>query len=203
MSDCYQQDSADVLRQLDVNASWGLTEAEAARRLKEYGRNELAGTGIRSPWGILWGQLTALMVLILIAAAVVSALMADYKDAIAIAVIVVLNTLLGFGQEYRAEKAMAALRKLALPFVRVRRDAELKNVQSSKLVPGDLVFLEAGNVVSADCRVLESAYLQTQESVLTGESQPIRKIEGALNQASLPLGDRRNMVYMGTTVTAG
>ncbi|MGC1942511.1 MAG: HAD-IC family P-type ATPase [Candidatus Acidiferrales bacterium] len=203
MSDFYQHDSTDVLTQLDVNASRGLTEAEAARRLKKYGRNELVGTGIRSPWGILWGQLTALMVLILIVAAVVSALMADYKDSIAIAVIVVLNTLLGFGQEYRAEKAMAALRKLSLPFVRVRRGAELENVQSSQLVPGDIVFFEPGNVVAADCRVLESAYLQTQEAVLTGESQPVRKIAGALDQASLPLGDRRNMVYMGTSVTAG
>ena len=203
MSDFYQHDSADVLTQLNVNASRGLTEAEAARRLKEYGRNELVGTGIRSLWGILWGQLTALMVLILIGAAVVSALMADYKDAIAIVVIVVLNTLLGFGQEYRAEKAMAALRKLSLPFVRVRRDAELENVQSSQLVPGDIVFFEPGNVVAADCRVLESTYLQTQESVLTGESQPIQKIAGALNQPNLPLGDRHNMVYMGTSVTAG
>ena len=140
MSDYYQQDSAEILTQLNVNASRGLTEAEAARRLKEFGRNELAGTGIRSPWRILWEQLTALMVLILIAAALVSALMADYKDAIAIAVIVVLNTLLGFCQEYRAEKAMAALRKLALPFVRVRRDAEIKNVQSSNWFPETLYF---------------------------------------------------------------
>src|SRR6185437_17032 len=203
MSDFYQHDSADVLTQLNVNASRGLTEAEAAHRLKKYGRNELVGMGIRSPWGILWGQLTALMVLILIGAAVVSALMADYKDAIAIAVIVVLNTLLGFGQEYRAERAMAALQKLSLPFVRVRRDAEIKNVQSPQLVPGDIVFFEPGNIVAADCRVFESTYLQTQESVLTGESQPVQKIASALNQPNLPLGDRHNIVYMGTSVTAG
>jgi P-type Ca2+ transporter type 2C len=203
MSDYYQQDSTEILKHLDVDASRGLTEEQAASRLKEFGRNELAGSGIRSPWRILWEQLTALMVLILIAAALVSGLMADYKDAIAIAVIVILNTLLGFYQEYRAEKAMAALRKLALPFVRVRRDAEMKNVESFKLVPGDIVFFEPGNVVAADCRVLESTSLQTQESVLTGESQPVRKIEGAINQVSLPLGDRSNMVYMGTSVTAG
>ena len=98
MSDWYQQDSTDVLKRLDVNAASGLTEAEAARRLKEYGRNELVGTGIRNPWRILWEQLTALMVVILIVAAAVSALMADYKDAIAIAVIVALNTLLGFAR---------------------------------------------------------------------------------------------------------
>lgn len=203
MSDFYQQDPTEILKQLDVNASCGLTEVEAARRLKKFGANELAGTGFRSPWKILWDQLTALMVLILIAAALISALLADYKDALAIAVIVILNTLLGFYQEYRAEKAMAALRKLAFPFVRVRRDAETKNVQSSKLVPGDIVFFETGNVVAADCRVLQSTHLQTQESILTGESQTVRKNEGALRQASLPLGDRTSMVYMGTSVTAG
>ncbi len=203
MSDWYQQDSADVLRQLEVNAASGLTEAEAARRLQKYGINELVGTGMRSPWRILWEQLTALMVVILIIAAAVSTLMADYKDAIAISVIVALNTLLGFAQEYRAEKAMDALRKLAVPSVRVRRNAEITNIPAIKLVPGDIVLLETGNVVAADCRVLEIADLQTQESALTGESQPIRKIAGALHQASLPLGDRRSMVYMGTFVTAG
>ena len=203
MSDWYRQDSTDVLRQLDVDPVSGLTEAEAALRLQKYGLNELVGTGVRNPWRILWDQLTALMVVILIAAAAVSTLMADYKDAIAISVIVALNTLLGFAQEYRAEKAMAALRKLAVPSVRVRRDAAITNLPAVQLVPGDIVLLEAGNAVGADCRVLESADLQTQESALTGESQPIRKVADALNQASLPLGDRRNMVYMGTFVTAG
>jgi Ca2+-transporting ATPase len=203
MSDWYQQDPSDVLKQFDVNAASGLTGTEAARRLQKCGTNELVGTGVRNPWRILWEQLTSLMVIILIVAAAVSTLLADYKDTIAILVIVALNTLLGFAQEYRAEKTMAALRKLAVPSVRVRRDAEIENIQAIQLVPGDVVLLDAGNVVGADCRVLESADLQTQESALTGESQPIRKIAGALNQANLPLGDRNNMVYMGTFVTVG
>ena len=203
MSDWYQQDSIDVLKQLQVNAASGLTEAEAAGRLQKYGINELVGSGIRNPWRILWEQLTALMVVILIVAAAVSALMAEYRDAAAISVIVALNTLLGFVQEYRAEKAMAALRKLAVRSVRVRRNDETRDIPATKLVPGDIVLLEAGNLVAADCRVLETADLQTQESALTGESQPIPKIAGSLNQPSLPLGDRRNMVYMGTSVTAG
>ena len=203
MSDWHQHDSTAVLQQFGVDAASGLTEAEAARRLMQYGRNELAGTGMRNAWRILWEQLTAFMVVILIVAAAASALMGDYKDAVAIGVIVVLNTLLGFVQEYRAERAMAALRKLAVPSVRIRRGAEIRNVPAVELVPGDIVFLEAGNVVAADGRVLETADLQTQESVLTGESQTIRKSAGALNQANLPLGDRRNMVYMGTFVTAG
>ena len=118
------------------------------------------------------------MVIILIVAAAVSTLLADYKDAIAILVIVALNTLLGFAQEYRAEKTMAALKKLAVPSVRVRRDAEIENIPAIQLVPGDVVLLDAGNVVGADCRVLESVDLQTQESALTGESQPTRKDRG-------------------------
>jgi len=199
----YQLDPPAVLRELKTDLASGLGEAEAERRLAEHGRNELVGTGIKSPWLILWEQLTALMVVILIIAAVLSALLGDYKDAIAIGAIVVLNAILGFSQEYRAEKAMAALKKLAVPSVRVRRDARVAEIPAVQLVPGDVILLEAGNFVSADCRVLESASLQTHEAALTGESEPIGKITGAIAQAELPLGDRLNVAYMGTFVTAG
>jgi P-type Ca2+ transporter type 2C len=199
----YQQDTPEVLRELATNSGAGLSEAEAARRLAEHGRNELIGTGIRSPWHILWEQLTALMVIILIIAAVVSAFLGDYKDAVAIAAIVVLNAVLGFSQEYRAEKAIAALKKLSVPSVKVRRDGHVREIQSTLLVPGDILLLEAGNSVAADSRLWESAELQTQEAALTGESEPIRKITEAIPEAELPLGDRRNMLYMGTFVTAG
>jgi Ca2+-transporting ATPase len=143
------------------------------------------------------------MVVILIVAAVISALLADYKDAAAIGAIVVLNAILGFSQEYRAEKAMAALKKLSVPHSRVRREGEVREVSSVDLVPGDIVFLEAGNFIAADGRLLESADLQTHEAALTGESEPIRKTIAAIDQPDLPLGDRRNMVYRGTFVTAG
>jgi len=203
MINSHQLDSRDVLRELKTDATTGLSEAEATSRLAEHGRNELVGTGIKSPWLILWEQLTALMVVILIVAAILSALLADYHDAIAIGAIVILNSILGFSQEYRAEKAMAALKKLAVPSVRVRRDGEVREVAAYSLVPGDVILLEAGNFVAADCRVLESADLQTHEAALTGESEPIRKITDAIPQAEVPLGDRRNMAYMGTFVTAG
>ena len=193
---------AAVLEELGSAIS-GLSESDAARRLAAVGRNELTGTGIRSPWKILWEQLTALMVVILIIAGVISALLKDYKDAAAIGAIVVLNALLGFSQEYRAEKAMAALKRLSVPLSRVRRDGEIREISSLEIVPGDLVLLEAGNFIAADGRVMESADLQTHEAALTGESEPIRKVTAAMDQHELPLGDRRNMVYRGTFVTAG
>ena len=199
----HQLDCPAVLRELKTDPATGLSEAEATQRLAEHGRNELVGTGIKSPWLILWEQLTALMVVILIVAAVLSALLGDYKDAIAIGAIVVLNAILGFSQEYRAEKAMAALKRLAVPSVRVRRDGAVKDIPAFHLVPGDIVLLEAGNFVGADCRVLESAELQTQESALTGESEPIQKLTAAIAKAELPVGDRLNMAFMGTFVTAG
>jgi Ca2+-transporting ATPase len=199
----HQLDPAAVLRDLVTDSDSGLSEAEATLRLARHGRNELTGSGIRSPWHIVWEQLTALMVVILIIAAILSALLGDYHDAIAIGAIVVLNAMLGFSQEYRAEKAMAALRKLAVPSVKVRRDGQVREIAAALLVPGDIILLEAGNSVAADSRLWESADLQTQEAALTGESEPIRKITDSIAVADLPLGDRRNMLYMGTFVTAG
>ena len=199
----HQLDFHRVLQELGVDPAAGLNDAESTRRLSEHGSNVLVESGIKSRWLILWEQLTALMVVILIVAAVVSALLGDYKDAIAITVIVVLNAILGFTQEYRAEKAMAALKKLAVPSVRARRNGEIREIPAIHVVPGDIVLLEAGNLVAADCRVIESADLQAQEAALTGESQPVRKIAGALEEPDLPLGDRRNMAYMGTFITSG
>jgi len=196
-------DFREVLQQFGVDPAAGLSDAEAAARLAEHGTNELAGNGVKGPLRILWEQLTALLVVILIAAAAVSALLADYKDAIAIAVIVVLNAILGFTQEHRAEKAMAALKKLAVPCVKVRRNRTVREIPAIRVAPGDIVLLEAGSLVAADCRVIESADLQAQEAALTGESEPNRKSSGALEEAGLPLGDRRNMAYMGTFITAG
>ena len=117
--------------------------------------------------------------------------------------IVILDALLGFSQEYQAEKAVAALKKLAVPSVLVRRDREVRKIHSTLLVPGDIVLLEAGNFVAADCRLLSSTRLQTQEAALTGESEPIKKTTEAIAQADLPLGDRHNMAYMGTFVANG
>ena len=194
---------AEVLEKLAVDAGAGLKSEEAEKRQQEFGFNELIDRGLKSPWLILWEQLTAVMVVILIIAAVVSALLGDYKDAIAIMAIVILNAILGFSQEYRAEKAMAALKKMAVPTVKVRRDGRVQEISARELVPGDIVMLEAGNVVPTDARLIECANLRTQEAALTGESEPVEKSTTALDGENLPLGDRFNMVYMGTVVTYG
>jgi Ca2+-transporting ATPase len=203
METWYQLNTEEVLAALESEADSGLAAGEATRRLGEIGPNELEERGVKTPWQILWEQLTETMVVILIIAALVSALLGDLKDAVAILAIVVINTLLGFRQEYQAEKAMAALKKLAVPVVRVRRDGHVLEISSRNLVPGDIILLEAGNLVPADCRLLESANLRTQEAALTGESEPVSKSVAAQPGKSLPLADRHNMAYMGTVVTYG
>jgi P-type Ca2+ transporter type 2C len=199
----HTSEAAEVLRALGTDAASGLSNEEAARRLEERGANELEDRGTRSPWAILWDQFTSTMIVILIVAALVSALLGDYEDSIAIAVIVVLNAALGFGQEYRAERAMAALQQLSAPRVKVRREDRVREISASELVPGDVVWLEAGNLVPADGRLLESANLRVQEAALTGESEPVEKNPVALEEEDTPLGERADMVYSSTLVAMG
>lgn len=203
MSEFYKLSKDEVLEQLGVDPEHGLDHTETARRLEEYGLNELIEQGVKSPWLILWEQLTATMVIILIVAAVVSAFVGDLKDAIAIMAIVVLNALLGFRQEYQAEQAMAALKKMAVPTVKVRRGGHVQEISARELVPGDIVLLEGGNIIPADCRLIETANMRIEEAALTGESVPVDKNAGFVADEDLPLGDRRNMVFMGTVVTYG
>ena len=203
MSNWYNLDSIEVLQKLKTNSRSGLSKLEVTRRLRKYGFNELVEQNIESPWQILWEQLTATVVLILLLAALVSAILGDFKNAVAILAIVVFNTLLGFKQEYQAQQSLAALKKLAVPTVRVRRNELVEEISARELVPGDIVILEAGNLVPADCRLLESASLRVQEASLTGESEPIDKNPSVLNQAELSLAERLNMTYMGTSVTYG
>jgi P-type Ca2+ transporter type 2C len=203
MKDWHNLTAAEVLQKLNSNPATGLDGAEVGRRQEKYGANELSEENLKSPWLMIRDQLSETMVVILILAAIISALMGDSKDAIAILAIVVLNTILGFSQEYRAEKAMAALKKLTVPTVRVRRDGFAQEVSARELVPGDLLLLEAGNLVPADCRLLESYNLRAQEAALTGESAAVEKIATALDEMNLSVADRCNMVYMGTVATYG
>ncbi len=198
-------DSTAVLAQLDTDVARGLDYAEVNRRQVKWGTNELTDHTTKSPWLILWEQLTASTIVVLLLAALASALLNDDKDAIAIVAIVLLTVLIGWNQEYRAEKALVALKQLAIPTVRVWREAAWQEVSAADLVPGDIVGLEAGNRVPADARLLESINLQVQESTLTGESLPINKVIGLLTHesASEEAAFYPNMVYMGTTVTAG
>jgi Ca2+-transporting ATPase len=201
--DYHSLHTATALERLGSDATRGLSSAQAAGRLAENGPNELREKGGRTPLQILWEQLTATMVLILLGAAVVAAVLGDAKNAVAIFAIVALYAALGFVQEYRAEQAIAALKRLSVPSVRVLRDGTLRELPARELVPGDVIALEAGNLVPADARLLEAAGLRIQEAALTGESEPIEKHTDALAGEALPLGDRRNMAYMGTIVSAG
>ncbi|HET9529401.1 MAG TPA: cation-translocating P-type ATPase [Blastocatellia bacterium] len=199
----YRMDAAEALEKLKSDPAQGLSSDEARRRLKEYGPNELIERGVKSVWRILWEQLTSTMVVILIIAAAISVAVGDLKDAVAILAIVLLNSLLGLSQEYRAEKAMAALKRLAAPSVKAVRGGHVQEMSSRELVPGDILLLESGNLVSADCRVLESVNLRAQEASLTGESEPVEKVSAALAAPGLAIGDRKNMVHMGTIITYG
>lgn len=196
-------DASEAIQRMQVDASTGLTDAEAAARFERYGANELVEKPLKSPWAILWEQLTAPLVLLLIAAAAVSALLGKADSTIAILAIVAINAVLGVVQEYRAEQAMAALKKMAAPLVRVRRGGQARDIQARELVPGDIVLLEAGSIVPADARLIEAANLRAQEASLTGESQPVEKDARTIQAADAPLGDRHNMVYMGTSITYG
>jgi P-type Ca2+ transporter type 2C len=192
-----------VLDALRTRRDTGLEPSEVAPRLAQYGRNELEGRGGKTPLRILWEQLSSTMVLILIAAAVLSAFLGKPLETAAISAIIVLFALLGFVQEYRAEQAMAALKQLAVPVVRVRRGGALVELSARELVPGDIVQLEAGSSIPADLRLIESANLRVQEAALTGESEPVEKHPEALTDPDLPLGDRKNMAYVGTFATYG
>jgi Ca2+-transporting ATPase len=192
----------EVLRRLGVSADSGLSDAEAAKRL-ENGRNELIERAATSPLAILWEQLTSPLVLLLILAAAISGVLGKWDSLIAITAIVILNAALGVFQEYRAEQAMAALKKMAAPLVRVRRSGRVVDVKSPEIVAGDIVLLEAGSIVPADARLIVSANLSVQEASLTGESVPVDKMPPAIEDPNAPLGDRFNTVYMGTAVTYG
>ncbi len=203
MMNWHVQTTDTSLETLKTGAETGLTQAEAENRLQRYGHNELVGKTGRTPFQILWEQVTATMALILIAAAVVAGLLGDTKNTIAISAIVMLYALLGFIQEYRAEQAIAALKKLSAPIVRVLRDAVFKEISARNLAPGDIIQLETGNMLPADVRLLQAVNLRVQEAALTGESEPVEKQTAPLEVGNLPLGDRHNMGYMGTLITQG
>jgi Ca2+-transporting ATPase len=181
----------------------GLTMAEVTRRRAEYGDNVLVAAAKRGPLRMLLAQFTDIMVLVLLAAAAVTAVVGAPEDIIAILAIVVLNAILGFVQEYRADKAMTALGAMAAATARVRRDGAEQTVPPQELVPGDIVLLEAGTVVPADLRLVEGSQLNVEEAALTGESLPVHKSPAPQTDPLASLGDRRAMVYKGTNIASG
>ncbi len=191
-----------VLRHFEVQEN-GLTTAEAKRRLAQYGPNQLKEAPSPTFFQMLWDQLNNFVVILLIVASAISASLGDYVEAAAIMAIVVLNAVLGIIQERRAEEALAALKKLATPDAQVMRDGRRQIIPSYELVPGDIVFLEAGNFVPADIRLLEAVNLRIEEAALTGESSPVQKNAATVLDRNVPLGDRKNTAFMGTVVSYG
>ena len=169
MSEWYKLEADEVVQKLETSPTDGLSSDEATKRLEQYGLNELVEKGAKSPWLILLDQFKDAMVIILFIAALVSLALGEEVDVIIILAIVVLNAVIGFTQEYRAEQAVAALKKLSVPHVKVRRDGRYEEISALNIVPGDIVMLEAGNLVPADGRLIETANLKIEEAALTGE----------------------------------
>ena len=192
----------DAVRALD-SGSGGLSAAEARRRLEVCGPNRLEAARAVSPWRLLAGQFRNVLIVILLVATALSAALGHGVEAIAITVIVIFAVLLGFVQEFRAERAIEALREMAAPHATVMRDGTEIDLPAQDVVPGDLLVLSAGNRVAADARLLFGMNLKTQEAPLTGESAPVEKHADATLDQEAALGDRRNMVYAGTTVSYG
>ena len=209
----YLSAASDVLEAQNTSAEAGLAAAEAARRAAECGPNKLAEEAKTPLWIRFFQQMADPMVIMLIVAAVISALTGmvkgepDFADVAIIMFVVIVNSILGVVQEAKSEEALAALQEMSAAQSKVMRDGKLVHLPSSELVPGDIVLLEAGDSVPADCRVLESASMKIEEAALTGESVPVEKHADAIALAAgtddVPLGDRKNMCYMGSTVVYG
>jgi P-type Ca2+ transporter type 2C len=204
-----------ALDELQVDAQKGLSSTQVQERLIKYGNNELIVTAGRSRWQILLDQFTNIMLIMLIFVAVVSGLMDiwsmqsgefkgfPFKDTIAIMSVVILNGIMGYLQESKAEQALAALKQLSSPQVRVKRNGQISEIDGRQLVPGDIILIEAGVKLAADGRLLESANLQIREAALTGEATAVDKNAQLNLDEEVDLGDRLNLVYQGTEVLVG
>jgi Ca2+-transporting ATPase len=198
----HQKRIEEVIEELGSSLQ-GLSAEHAQKLLLEHGPNELTEKKKKTLFMMFLDQFKDFMILVLIAAAIISGIIGDASDTIAIVVIVALNAVIGFVQEYRAEKAMAMLRKMAAQYALVIRDGNPVNIPASQLVPGDVVILEAGKIVPADMRLIETAQLKAEEAALTGESLPVEKHTKPLHDEHLSIGDRKNMAYKGTIVSYG
>ncbi len=198
----HARSTAEVLRQIESDTVRGLTTDVAQHRLASHGPNRLAEKPPRPAWRKFLDQFRSLLILILLGAAVLAGAIGDLKDAIVIAVVVLLNATLGFFQEHRAEAALAALKNMLAPTARVRRDGEVRQIDAAELVPGDLLLLEAGDRIPADARVLSAHSAEVAEAALTGESQAVAKLPDTVDEKSA-LAERHNMVFMNTVMTRG
>jgi P-type Ca2+ transporter type 2C len=204
MMNWWQLEIEELTKALEADPAKGLSSDEVKQRLEKYGPNQLLEKKGRSPLSIFIDQFKDFIIWVLIVAAIISGLMGEWIDTFAIIAIVILNSILGFIQEYRAEKSLAALKKLSSPTSKVIRDGQHSVIESSQLVPGDLIELESGDNIPADSRIVWlTSNFNIQEASLTGESTAVAKSINALKGETIPLADRNNMAYMGTSVTNG
>ncbi len=199
----YVLTAEEVVAATSSDAVSGLTGAEAASRLTAYGPNEIAAEKPPSVWAIAASQLRDPMNIMLVAVVVVSLLIGELSTGVIVALLILLNLALGTRQELTARASVDALAKMQVPQARVVRDGDVSLVAATQIVPGDIVQLEAGDIVPADGRIVRSATLEAQEAALTGESAPIPKDAGALASPDVALGDRTNMLFQNTSVTRG
>ncbi|PVU96610.1 hypothetical protein BB560_005796, partial [Smittium megazygosporum] len=188
---------------LSTNINNGLTTNQVLERLEKYGPNSLIGKGGVNPFKILFRQIVDFMALILVAAAVLSFVIKDYAEGIVLVIIVIINAVVGFLQEYKAEKTVEALNKITSPSSRVLRDGHLELVSTTNVVPGEILCFEPGDVIGADCRLFEALNFETDEALLTGEALPVLKTIAPILESDCPLGDRTNIGYSSTVVTKG
>lgn len=181
----------------------GITDEEAKQRIDKYGRNELKEEKGRTLFDMLIDQFKDIMIIILLVAAAISGFMGEITDTVIIITVVIINAVLGVIQENKAEKALAALKKMSSPYTQVKRNGVVKEIKAEEVVPGDIVILESGNFIPADIRLTEISSLKIEEAALTGESVPVDKITEKLQEQDLVIGDRKNMAYMGSVVTYG
>jgi Ca2+-transporting ATPase len=199
----YSYTPEQIIELLQTNATEGLTQIEAEKRLQDYGPNALEVSASVSPWKILLHNLNNIIVYLLLAAAAVAFLMHDTVEGVAVLIAIVIAVLSGFLSEYKAQKSVESLQRMVKTVAKVVRDGEIKEIASSDLVPGDLVFIEEGDSISADGRILQEKNFSADESALTGESEPVAKQSDSLTEKEVSIGDRINMVHAGTAATRG
>lgn len=198
----YRQDIDKITDDLKVDPEKGLSDDEVSSKLKEHGHNQLEEAEKQSIWQLLWSQINNPVIYLLVAAVIVSFSFGDIEEAIAIIVVIILNTAIGFWMEYQAQQSMEALKKMDKITTRVIRQGQEKEVDALGLVPGDVLVIEAGTVIPADARIFEGNEIKVDESALTGESLPVEKSNETL-EGETPLAERKNMLYKGTAVTNG
>lgn len=200
----FSQSPEEVLRELNVRKEDGLSTMEATERLARYGSNHLKEKPKRGLIALFFDQLKDMLIYVLLGAAVITMVIGEYADAVIILLVVVLNAVIGVVQEYKAEKAIEALKKMSSPKALVRRDGEEKEIDSEQIVPGDIVIIDTGRYIPADVRLIETVNLQIEESALTGESVPAAKnAQNIFANPKTPIGDKTNMAFMSTVSTYG